>query len=78
MYSGAPLKRTPLGTHQIIDLLLYYSDLAVPRRLTTTAYAQYKIVAACIFIELQAAGLFPALDGTSTRTNPSSGRKYCK
>ena len=33
----------------------------------------------CIFNELQAAGLFLALDGTSTRINPStSGRKYCK
>ena len=31
------------------------------------------------FNELQAAGLFLALDGTSTCTDPStSGRKYCK
>ena len=38
-----------------------------------------KVVAACIFNELQAAGLFLALDGTSTCTDPStSGRKYCK
>ena len=38
-----------------------------------------KVVAACIFNELQAAGLFLALDGTSTRTDPStSGRKYRK
>ena len=38
-----------------------------------------KVVAACIFNELLAAGLFLALDGTSTRTNPStSGRKYHK
>ena len=38
-----------------------------------------KVVAACIFNKLQAAGLFLALDGTSTRTDPStSGRKYCK
>ena len=38
-----------------------------------------KVVAACIFDELQAAGLFLALDGTSTRTDPStSGRKYHK
>ena len=38
-----------------------------------------KVVAACIFNELQAAGLFQALDGTSTRINPStSGRKYRK
>ena len=36
-----------------------------------------KVVAACIFNKLQAAGLFLALDGTSTRTDPStSGRKY--
>ena len=38
-----------------------------------------KVVAACIFNEFQAAGLFLALDGTSIRINPStSGRKYCK
>ena len=38
-----------------------------------------KVVAACIFNELQAAGLFLALDGTSTRIDPStSGRKYHK
>ena len=39
-----------------------------------------KVVAACIFNELQAAGLFHALDGTSMRTaDPStSGRKYRK
>ena len=38
-----------------------------------------KVVAACIFNELQAAGLFLALDATSTRTDPStSGRKYRK
>ena len=38
-----------------------------------------KVVAACIFNELQAAGLFLALNGTSTRTDPStSGRKYRK
>ena len=38
-----------------------------------------KVVAACIFNKLQAAGLFLALDGTSTRTDPStSGRKYRK
>ena len=38
-----------------------------------------KVIAACIFNELQAAGLFLALDGTSTRTDPStSGRKYRK
>ena len=38
-----------------------------------------KVVAACIFNELQAAGLFLALDSTSTRINPStSGRKYRK
>ena len=40
---------------------------------------QIKVVAACIFNELLAAGLFLALDGTSIRTNPStSGRKYRK
>ena len=38
-----------------------------------------KVVAACIFNELQAAGLFLALDGTSTRTDPStSERQYRK
>ena len=38
-----------------------------------------KVVAACIFNELQAAGLFLALDGTSTRIDPStSERKYRK
>ena len=36
-----------------------------------------KVVAACIFNELLAAGLFLALDGTNMRTDPStSGRKY--
>ena len=38
-----------------------------------------KVVAACIFNELLAAGLFLALDGTSMRTDSStSGRKYRK
>ena len=38
-----------------------------------------KVIATCIFNELLAAGLFPALDGTSMRTDPStSGRKYRK
>ena len=38
-----------------------------------------KVVAACIFNELQAVGLFLALDGTTTRIDPStSGRKYRK
>ena len=38
-----------------------------------------KVAAACIFNELQAAGLFLALDGTSMRIDPcTSGRKYRK
>ena len=38
-----------------------------------------KVVAACIFNKLQAAGLFLALDGTSMHTDLStSGRKYRK
>ena len=38
-----------------------------------------KVAAACIFNKLQAAGMFLALDGTSTHTDPStSGRKYRK
>ena len=38
-----------------------------------------KVVAACIFNKLQAAGVFLSLDGTSTRTNPpTSGREYHK
>ena len=38
-----------------------------------------KVVAACIFNKLQAAGLFLALDGTNMRTDPfTSGRKYHK
>ena len=38
-----------------------------------------KVVAACIFNELLAAGLFLALHGTTMRTDPStSGRKYRK
>ena len=39
-----------------------------------------KVVAACIFInKLQVAGLFLALDGTSTHIDPStSGKKYRK
>ena len=38
-----------------------------------------KVVAVCIFNELQAAGLFLALDDTSMRTNLTiSGRKYRK
>ena len=38
-----------------------------------------KVVAACIFNELQAVGLFLAFDGASTRTDPfTSGIKYRK
>ena len=38
-----------------------------------------KVIAACIFNELLAAGLFLALDGTSMRTDPSTnGRRYRK
>ena len=38
-----------------------------------------KVIATCIFNKLLAAGLFPALDGTSLRTDPSiTGRKYRK
>ena len=38
-----------------------------------------KVIATCMFNELLAAGLFPALDGTSMCTDPSiSGRKYRK
>ena len=38
-----------------------------------------KVVAACIFNKLQAAGFFLALDGTSTGIDPStSGSKYRK
>ena len=37
-----------------------------------------KVVAACIFNKLQAAGLFLALEGTSMRTKPSTRRKYGK
>ena len=38
-----------------------------------------KVISTCIFNEPLAAGLFPALDGTSLRTDPSiSGRKYRK
>ena len=38
-----------------------------------------KVVAACIFNELQAVGLFLAFDGASTRTHPfTSGKKYRK
>ena len=37
------------------------------------------VVAMCIFNELQDSGLFLALDGTSTRTDPSTnGRNYRK
>ena len=40
---------------------------------------QIKVVAACIFNKLLAAGLFLALDGTSTHIDPStSGIKYRK
>ena len=38
-----------------------------------------KVVAACIFNELQAVGLFLAFDGASMRTDPfTSGKKYRK
>ena len=38
-----------------------------------------KVVAACIFNELQAVGLFLTLDGASMRTNHfTSGKKYRK
>ena len=38
-----------------------------------------KVVAVCIFNELQGVGLFLAFDGTSTHTDPfTSGKKYRK
>ena len=38
-----------------------------------------KVVATCIYNELQAVGLFLALDGASMHTDPfTSGKKYCK
>ena len=49
--------------------IIYYSDLAAHRRQTATAHAQHKGRCMCIFNELLAACLFPALDGTSTRTS---------
>ena len=38
-----------------------------------------KVVAACIFNEIQAVGPFLAFDGASTHTDLfTSGKKYCK
>ena len=38
-----------------------------------------KVVATCIYNELQAVGLYLALDGASMHTDPfTSGKKYCK
>ena len=68
-----------LLTHQIIDLsytTLIYQHLQHRQLLRMRST---KVIATCIFNELLAAGLFPALDSTSLRINPSiSGRKYCK
>ena len=44
--------------------------LVAPRRQTDTAHA--KVIAMCVFNKLQTAGLFLALDSTSTRTDPST------
>ena len=68
-----------LLTHQIIDSLyttLSQQDLEDRQLLRMCST---KVVAACIFNKLQAAGLFLALDDTSMRIDPStSGIKYCK
>ena len=65
-----------LFTHQIIDLLYTTVILVAPGRdIQLVRMRSRKVVAACIFNELQAAGLFLALDGTSTCIDPStSGR----
>ena len=66
-----------LLTHQIIDVL--YTTL-IQQHLEDRQLLHMcstKVVAVCRFNELQAAGLFQALDGTSMRIDPStSGRKY--
>ena len=65
-----------LLTHQVTDLS--YTTLTLEDRQLWRMRGT-KVVAVCIFNELQTAGLFLALDGTSTRTDPStSGRKHRK
>ena len=68
-----------LLTHQIIDLL--YTTLIQQHLKDRQLLCKHntKVVAACIFNKLPAAGLFLALDGTSMHSDPStSGRKYLK
>ena len=68
-----------LFTHQRINLL--YITLIQQHLEDRQLLCMHstKVVAACIIKELQAAGLFLALDGTSMLTDPStSGRKYRK
>ena len=66
-----------LLTHQIRDVLYTTLSLQHLEDGQLLRMRSRKVVATCIFNELLAAGLFLALDGTSTRIDPStSGRKY--
>ena len=52
--------------------IIHYSDLAAPRDRQLMRMHSTKVVAACMFNKLQAAGLFLALDSTNTRTHNES------
>ena len=68
-----------LLTHQIIDLLHTTLILQHLQHRQLLRMRSTKVIATCIFNKPLAAGLFPTLDGTSLRTDPSiSGRKYRK
>ena len=56
-----------LLTHQIIDVLYTTLKQQHLEDRQLLCMCSTKVVAACIFNELQAAGLFLALDGTNTR-----------
>ena len=68
-----------LLTHQILDLLYTTVLQQEQKSRQLLRMRSTKVVATCIFNELQGAGLFQALDGTSMCTNLStSERKYHK
>ena len=66
-----------LLTHQIIDLLYTTPIKQHLQHRQLLRMRSTKVIATCMFNELLAAGLFPALDSTSLCTDPSiSERKY--
>ena len=66
-----------LLNHQIIDLLYTTLIFVASRNRQLLHKRGSKVIAACMFNEHQAVGLFLAFDGTSTRTDPFiGGKKY--